>query len=100
MIRLSRHAKEQCETRGFDPNEVESICAGREAQIKKHSNRTNEVRVVVKRYAAQQVCSDGSNGDIAVACVDTRNGVVKTVMLQRRTQAQRKRNDTPYLGGL
>jgi hypothetical protein len=90
VIRMSKHANEQCESRGFDPNEVSAVVNGKGERIQK--SKSWEVRVIVKVFRAILHLPDGSNGDCVVACVDPESRTVKTVMLQRRTQVEHKKH--------
>jgi hypothetical protein len=97
-VSLSWHAKDQCKVRGIDPREVLATVRGWRREIERSG--AWEVRVVVGFYQVKQVCEDGSNGDLVLACVDPRNLKIKTVMLQRSSQAYRKQADgeAPYFG--
>jgi len=112
MIELTYHAKEQISARRegdvynflgkhvrhvsnlISEWEVLSACQSREAEIINHST---EVRVIVKQLRVVVTAPDGSNGDLVVACIDPISRRVKTVMLQRHWQAERKSQDIPYL---
>jgi len=112
MIQLTHHAKEQISARAegdvynwlgkhvkhvsnlISEWEVLSACESKAAEISAHSR---EVRVIVKRLRAVVTAPDGSNGDLIVACIDPIGACVKTVMLQRNSQAKRKSQDVPYL---
>ena len=88
MITISYHAKSQIETR--------AVCTVREVQeaVTQHLGgkqlKHREAKIIVKSLPSYVVLPDGSNGTIVIACVDTRTLVVKTVMLQRRSQVIRK----------
>jgi hypothetical protein len=111
MATLTLHAKQQIvgRERGYLANtgtrvkgivsaaEVLRIVTGKESQISKLASSTVEVRVIVKRLKYSVVTEDGSNGDLVLACVDTRTMAVKTVMLQRTEQAKVKCKVVPYI---
>ena len=96
MDYLSKHAKTQIAARGViteaDVNRVIGALAPKIQALHVH-----EVRVIVKVFSSKIVCSDGSNGNLVVACVDGRTCVVKTVMLTRAAQVERKSREVPYL---
>ncbi len=94
-IRLSRHAKEQCDARGIASTE-EVEAAVKKAAAKIGKSNTWEVRVVVKQFSNKVSLPDGSNGNLVIACVDPQSGTVKTVMLQRESQTRRK-NDADVI---
>lgn len=54
-----------------------------------------EVHVVVRRLDVIVQCTDGSNGNLIVAAVDTATMKVKTVMLRQTGQ----RTDSALIGG-
>jgi len=96
MATLTNHARKQIEDRGFDAGEILSKVESLEPKIKKLARRAHEVRVVVK-HQRFTVVSDGSNGDLVVACVDTATMNVITVMLQNKYQMEQKIKETPYV---
>lgn len=66
-----------------------------EAAVTQHLKRIQkskapEVRLVVRTFKAEVLCSDGSNGDVVLACIDPQTVTVKTVMLQRSGQVLHK----------
>lgn len=70
------------------PSEVIEVVNAKIPQVKQV--RGYEARVIVKILQSIVTCEDGSNGDVIVACVDPSTLKVKTVMLQRKSQVQRK----------
>lgn len=88
-IRLSIHASDQIVSRGVTTAaEVLAAVSARQGVIARQP--VDEVKVIVKTFSAKVTCADGSNGECVVACVDARSGVIKTVMLKRRSQVQRQ----------
>lgn len=97
MSELTKHALDQCLTRGFDPDEVLSAVQDHEREISRSD--AWEVRVVVKVYPVSRYLPDGSNGDTVIACVNPRTLRITTVMLQRDSQVRRKDGtEAPYVG--
>lgn len=96
MASLTFHARSQCKSRGVSPREVLRAVEQVESQIKAASDQY-EAKVVVKTLHGHVFLPDGSNGDTVIACVDTRTLRVKTVMLQRSTQVERKSKYELYL---
>jgi hypothetical protein len=95
---LSKHATERIDGRGITSDrEVNAVVSSYAAEIRQHQSEF-EVRVVVRSLRFKVSLPDGSNGDLVIACVDPRSLVVKTVMLQRRGQAQRKASQVHYCG--
>lgn len=90
MARLTRHAQEQISNRPVVTEaEVLGAVLSKEREIVQA--RSTEVRVIVKTLKSKVRFPDGSNGDVVLACVDSRSLAVKTVMLQRASQVERKR---------
>lgn len=94
-IRLTRHAKDQIQARGFDAREVLDTVNQHAYQIERSG--AFEVRVIVRRFHGY-VCTapDGSTGDNIVACIDPQRRTIKTVMYQHSWQIERKSDETPY----
>lgn len=91
MITLTYHANLRIQTRFVGLLTAESVqaeCNKRAAQIA-HKQSEFEVLVVVRSFGRKVFCSDGSNGQFAVAAVDPRKNVIKTVMLRRTGQLER-----------
>jgi hypothetical protein len=85
---LTKHALEQCEVRGIDPDKVRQAVSKHSSAITKHKQ---QVLVVVERYPRSVYCADGSNGDTVIAVVDPQDvyswrNCVKTVFLRRSSQ--------------
>lgn len=93
---LTLHAKQQIASRAVT-TESEVLAAVNRHENAIRSSRAHEVRVVVKVLTASVYLPDGSNGDVVLACVDPSTVRVKTVMVQRRSQAIRKSREVPYL---
>jgi hypothetical protein len=86
---ITKHAEAQIIDRGVTTTaEVLTAVNAKLSQIR--ASRTWEVRVIVKRLRVQVFLPDGSNGDVILACVDPVTLNVKTVMLQRSAQVERK----------
>jgi len=85
---LSRHALDRLDGRAIvTADEVLAACNQHLGRIEGERQKGNlEVRVIVKRLACRQECSDGSCGEIVVAAIDPRNRKVKTVMLTKEWQ--------------
>jgi len=93
---LSIHASKQIATRHITTEEeVLQAVARHSARIQR--SRAPEVKVIVRTFRTRIVLNDGSNGDVVLACVDPQTLVVKTVMLQRSSQVERKRQYETYL---
>jgi hypothetical protein len=93
-ITFSRHARQQAKIR--DSMADLSLVQRYAAEIAQHEDAL-EVRVVIRKHEYYAL-PDGSNGDLTIACVDPRSGIVKTVMLQRSSQSTRKNSrETPYI---
>lgn len=88
-VHLGYHAQEQLLNRGIaTPDEV--LTAVNRVAGRVQSSKCSECRVIVKVFSRQYQLSDGSNGDVVLACVDPGTLKVKTVMLQRKSQVIRK----------
>lgn len=89
MYKITYHARQQILSRGVTSEaEVLSTIASKLNEIE--NVRFFEVRVVVKYLGKSVMCSDGSNGDVVLACLDPQRKTIKTVMLQRQSQLRRK----------
>ena len=97
LFRLTRHAQEQIDTRGVTTG-AEVLGAVNRYADEIENTREWQVKVVVKRLTAKVYLPDGSNGDVVLAAVDPGSGNVKTIMLQRGSQVERKSKDETYLG--
>jgi len=93
---LSIHASQQIATRRITTEEeVLQAVARYSARIL--CSRAPEVKVIVRTYRTRIILNDGSNGDVVLACVDPQTLIIKTVMLQRSSQVERKRQYETYL---
>jgi hypothetical protein len=91
MFTISKHAREKIQVRKIaSEREVLTALDKKTKLIKIAGNHVVEVRVIVKRLSAVVYCPDGSNGNIVVACIDTRNNKVKTIMLTNTYQIKKK----------
>jgi len=90
MIELTLHASEQIQSRGV-VTATEVLEAVRRNEDVISQSQSCQVMVIVKTFSGKICLPDGSNGDTVLACVDPRTMRVKTVMLQRSSQVERKR---------
>jgi hypothetical protein len=87
MIRHTTHSKQQCEARGFNPDQV--LAAVRKHQEKITASNAEEVIVVIHVSKARVTTVDGS-GDCVAAFIDPSRQTIKTVSWQRWQQVRRK----------
>lgn len=98
QARLTTHARQQIQKRPVvSDREVLAAVASKASEIAETD--AYEVRVIVKTLPEKVYFPDGSNGDTVLACVDPDTMNIKTVMLQRSSQVERKRleGDADYL---
>lgn len=91
MLALTRHAYEQCKSRGIDPYIVHEKVNSLRNKIAAH-RREERVLVVIECLSCEIYLEDGSNGDQVVAAVDprdvdTQRPAITTVFLNRRAQS-------------
>lgn len=95
-VTLSFHARLQIANRAVVSEEEVLAAVSRHERTLSHAFAP-EIRVVVKTMKVSTYLPDGSNGDVVVACVDTRSLKVKTVLLSRSAQVERRSREVPYL---
>ena len=96
IIRLSAHAESQIIGRQICT--LDEVLSAVNRQADKIENKSAwQVKVIVKILPVRVALPDGSNGDLVIAAVDPQRQVVKTVMLERRSQVNRRSKSEPYL---
>lgn len=98
-IKLSKHAVDQIQSRRITScKEVLEAVRYHASTIEDCQVYTDEVKVIVKLLDSYRE-TGGSKGSVVIACVNTYNGTVKTVMLSTRGQviAKHKNGTELYL---
>jgi len=88
-IKISFHSNTRINTRFAGLLTEDEVTRAISSKADRISPNYPEAKVVVKSFGRKVFANDGSNGQHAVACVDTRTGTVKTVMLRRTGQLDR-----------
>jgi pyridoxine 5'-phosphate synthase PdxJ len=97
MTYLTRHAREQIDARQVCTQaEVMREVTRKAREIRRHWQE-REVKVIVKTMKAKVILEGDSNGEVVVACVDPYDLGIKTVMLTRQAQIERKSKYEVYI---